>query len=318
MQSHERHETKGGRRTMTTPIVALIYDFDKTLSPRDMEEYSFMPGIGVKPEEFWGMCNEFAQKHQMDSILAYMYLMQKLARGRLELTREAMQRLGEAVAFFPGVEDWFERINGIGRRCGVEVEHYIISSGLTEIIRGSAIGRHFKAIFAASFLYDETDHPVWASSAVNYTSKTQYLFRINKGILDVTNDRDLNAFTPEYKRRVPFSNMIYVGDGLTDVPCMKMTRQKGGYSIAVHPPGKTELADDMLLQGRADFSVEADYTPGSEIEQVVDMLMRRIRVSHELSLRHAEQVQRAHRRRGQHVPLNIPMRGGMPDEDAVE
>ena len=303
---------------MQTPIVALIYDFDKTLSPRDMEEYSFMPGIGVEPEDFWGRCAEFSRLHQMDGILTYMYLMQKLARGRMELTREAMEKLGEAVEFFPGVESWFDRINAIGRECGVSVEHYIISSGLTEIIRGSAIGRHFKAIFAASFCYDESDHPVWASSAVNYTSKTQYLFRINKGILDVTNDKDLNAFTPAYMRRVPFSNMIYVGDGLTDVPCMKMTKQKGGYSIAVHAPGKTELADDMLLQGRADFSVEADYSENSEIEQVVSMLMRRIRASHELTLRHAEQVQRAHRRRGNNVPLDIPMRGGMEDEDEVE
>lgn len=303
---------------MQTPIVALIYDFDKTLSPRDMEEYSFMPGIGVAPADFWGLCAEFAREHQMDGILTYMYLMQKMAKGRMELTREALEKLGEAVEFFPGVETWFDRINEIGRQNGVAVEHYIISSGLTEIIRGSAIGDKFKAVFAASFCYDESDHPVWASTAVNYTSKTQYLFRINKGIFDVTNDRDLNAFTPAYKRRVPFSNMIYVGDGLTDVPCMKMTKQKGGYSIAVHAPGRTEQADDLLLQGRADFSVEADYSAGSEIEQVVDMLTRRIRASHELTLRHAEQVQRAYARRGENVPLDIPMRGGLEDEDEVE
>ena len=303
---------------MQTPIVALFYDFDKTLSPRDMEEYSFMPGIGVEPADFWGLCAEFAKEHQMDGILTYMYLMQKMAKGRMELNREAMEKLGEAVEFFPGVETWFDRINAIGGSIGVEVEHYIISSGLTEIIRGSAIGDKFKAVFAASFCYDESEHPVWASTAVNYTSKTQYLFRINKGIFDVTNDRDLNAYTPAWKRRVPFSNMIYVGDGLTDVPCMKMTKQKGGYSIAVHAPGQTELADDMLLQGRADFSVEANYTEDSEIEQIVAMLMRRIRASHELTLRHAEQVQRAHARRGNHVPLDIPMRGGMEDEDEVE
>ena len=303
---------------MNAPIVALIYDFDKTLSPRDMEEYSFIPGIGLEPDDFWDRCAEFSRRHQMDGILTYMYMMQKLAKGRMELTREALQNLGGAVEFFPGVEGWFDRINAIGRENGVAVEHYIISSGLTEIIRGSAIGDKFKAIFAASFCYDDSDHPVWASSAVNYTSKTQYLFRINKGILDVTNDRDLNAFTPAYKRRIPFSNMIYVGDGLTDVPCMKMTKQKGGYSIAVHAPGRTELADDMLLQGRADFSVEADYSEDSEIEQVVTLLMRRIRASHELTLRHAEQVQRAHARRGNHVPLDIPMRGGLEDEDIIE
>lgn len=303
---------------MNAPIVALIYDFDKTLSPRDMEEYSFIPGIGLEPDDFWDRCAEFSRRHQMDGILTYMYLMKKMASGEMELTRENLTALGRDVEFFPGVTEWFERINAIGRQLGVSVEHYIISSGLTEIIRGSQIGRHFKAIFAASFCYDGDGCAVWPSTAVNYTSKTQYLFRINKGILDVTNDRDLNAFTPEYMRRVPFSNMIYVGDGLTDVPCMKMTKQKGGYSIAVHAPGQTELADDMLLQGRADFSVEADYSPDSEIEQVVTMLMRRIRASHELTLRHAEQVQRAHRRRGNYVPLDIPMRGGLEEAEDME
>ena len=303
---------------MPMPIVALIYDFDKTLSPRDMEEYSFLPGIKVEPDVFWGKCGEFAREHDMDGILTYMYLMKKMASGEMELTRENLIALGRDVEFFPGVTGWFERINALGRQCGVNVEHYIISSGLTEIIRGSAIGKYFRAVFAASFCYDGDGQAVWPSTAVNYTSKTQYLFRINKGILDVTNDRDLNAFTPEYKRRVPFSNMIYVGDGLTDVPCMKMTKQKGGYSIAVHAPGKTEVADDMLLQGRVDFSVEADYSPDSEIEQVVAMLMRRIRASHELSLRHAEQVQRAHGRRGKYVPLDIPMRGGLEGDDDVE
>ena len=303
---------------MPAPIVALIYDFDKTLSPRDMEEYSFLPGIGVEPDVFWGKCAEFTRRHQMDGILTYMYMMTRMADGTLDMTRDALEKLGKDVEFFPGVESWFDRVNAIGREIGVSVEHYIISSGLEEIIRGSAIGGQFKAVFAASFYYDESGRPAWPNAAVNYTSKTQYLFRINKGILDVTNDRDLNAFTPEYMRRVPFSNMIYVGDGLTDVPCMKMTRQKGGYSIAVHAPGKTELADDMLLQGRADFSVEADYSAGSEIEEVVTLLMRRIRASHELSLRHAEQVQRAHRRRGQFVPLDIPMRGGLEDDDGTE
>ena len=169
-------------------------------------------------------------------------------------------------------------------------------------------------MFAASFCYDAAGQPVWPSTAVNYTNKTQYLFRINKGILDVTNDRDLNAYTPEYMRRVPFTNMIYVGDGLTDVPCMKMTKQKGGYSIVVHAPGKDEMADDMLLQGRVDFSVPADYTEGSEIEQIVTMLMRRILATHELSLRHAQQMQMAQRRRGHNLPLNFPMRGGLAEE----
>ena len=299
---------------MAKPIVALIYDFDKTLSPKDMQEYSFLPGIRVEPDRFWGLCADFAQDHQMDGVLTYMYLMKKMAQGELDLSREKLRELGRDVAFFPGVETWFDRINAIGEQNGVTVEHYIISSGLTEIIQGSAIGGKFKAVFAASFCYDAAGQPVWPSTAVNYTNKTQYLFRINKGILDVTNDRDLNAYTPEYMRRIPFTNMIYVGDGLTDVPCMKMTKQKGGYSIVVHAPDVNEMADDMLLQGRVDFSVPADYSEGSEIEQIVTMLMRRILATPELSLRHAQQMQRAQRRRGHNLPLNFPMRGGLAEE----
>lgn len=299
---------------MSRPIVALIYDFDKTLSPKDMQEYSFLPGIRVEPDRFWGLCQDFALDHQMDGVLTYMYLMKKMAQGELDLSREKLRELGRDVEFFPGVETWFDRINFIGAQNGVSVEHYIISSGLTEIIQGSAIGDKFKAVFAASFCYDAAGQPVWPSTAVNYTNKTQYLFRINKGILDVTNDRDLNAFTPEYLRRIPFTNMIYIGDGLTDVPCMKMTKQKGGYSIVVHAPGKTDTADDMLLQGRVDFSLEADYTQGSEMEQTVTMLMRRILATHELSQKHARQLQQAQQRRGAQQPLRIPAREGLIEE----
>ena len=303
---------------MHTPIVALIYDFDKTLSPRDMQEYGFIPGLNMEPKAFWGLCREVALQSNMDGILAYMYMMKKMARGAMDLSREALARLGETVEFFPGVESWFDRVQNIGEQNGMAVEHYIISSGLQEIIQGSRIGDRFKAVFAASFCYDEEGRAVWPSTAVNYTSKTQYLFRINKGILDVTNDRDLNAYTPEYKRRVPFSNMIYIGDGLTDVPCMKMTKQKGGYSIAVHAPGDTDVADDLLMQGRADFALEADYSEGSELEQVVTELIRRIRTTHDLSVRQARQVRRAYERRGKQPPRDIAMRGGLVDEDAAE
>lgn len=303
---------------MSRPIVALIYDFDHTLSPKDMQEYTILPGMNVEPGDFWSACADFSRKTQMDGVLTYLYLIQRMAKGSMTLNRETLRDLGRDVEFFPGVETWFQRIRKIGDRLDVDVEHYIISSGQTEIIEGSRIGHEFKAIFAASFYYDESGWPVWPSSAVNYTSKTQYLFRINKGILDVTNDKDLNACTPEYRRRIPFSNMIYIADGLTDVPCMKMTKQKGGFAIAVHEPDKTELADDLLLQGRADFSVETDYSEGSDMEKIVTMLMRRIRASSDVSMEHALQVQRAHSRRGEHVPLDIPLRGGIDDESEVE
>jgi hypothetical protein len=272
-------------------IACLIYDFDKTLSPRDMQEYGFLPGLNIDPDRFWAECREFAVANRMDAVLAYMYKMHEKAQsGAMPLTRRALMALGEKVAFFPGVQDWFARVNEYGRSIGLLVEHYIISSGLQEIIEGSAIASEFRAIFAAAFLYGNDGRAIWPASAVNYTSKTQYLFRINKGILDVTNDRDLNDFTPEDLRRIPFPNMIYVGDGLTDVPSMKMTRSKGGVSIAVHPPGDTALVDAMLTQERADFALAADYRAGGEMESTVFMLLKRIKAHDDASRLHNRQL----------------------------
>lgn len=302
---------------MSNPIVALIYDFDKTLSPGDMQEYGFMPEIKSSPDEFWSLCRDFKLAHKADGILSYMYMMINMAR-HMNITQESLRAMGHDIEFYPGVEEWFDRINAIGENCGVRVEHYIISSGVSEIIEGSAIGDRFKAIFAASFCYDDNGHPIWPATAVNYTSKTQYLFRINKGILDVTNDSDLNAYTPHNKRRIPFSNMIYIGDGLTDVPCMKMTKQRGGYSIAVHAPGNTDISDDMLLQERADFAVVADYRAGAELEQVAGELFRRIRATHDLTQRHDNQLRLAYERRGKDAPPPSGMRGGLTEDFALE
>ena len=280
---------------MERPIAALIYDFDKTLSPKDMQEYGYLPGIGMEPDPFWELCAKFQQENQTDNVLTYMYMMKKMAGEKVDLSRDALRGMGRDIGFFPGVETWFDRINRIGEECGVIVEHYIISTGLTEIIEGSRIGDKFKAIYASSFCYDENGQPFWPNMAVNYTNKTQYLFRINKGVFDVTNSRDLNAYTPEQMRRVPFSNMIYFGDGPTDVPCMKMTREKGGHSIVVHVPEDTQTADDMLLQGRVDFSFVADYSEGGEMEQTVAMLLKKIAVGHELTQRHINQLKQAER-----------------------
>ncbi|NLG25855.1 MAG: haloacid dehalogenase-like hydrolase [Clostridiales bacterium] len=262
-----------------------------------MQEYGFLPGLNIEPDRFWAECREFAVRHRMDAVLAYMYKMYEKARlADRALTRAALMALGEQVAFFPGVVDWFPRVNRYGALLGLRVEHYIISSGLQEIIEGSAIAAHFKAVFAAAFLYGPDGRAIWPASAVNYTSKTQYLFRINKGILDVTNDRDLNDYTPEELRRIPFPNMIYVGDGLTDVPSMKMTRSKGGVSIAVHPPGDTRLVDAMLVQQRVDYALPADYSAGGEMERTVFMLLRRIRAMGDGAALHNRQMEGALRR----------------------
>ena len=275
------------------PIAALIYDFDQTLSPNNMQEYGFLKDLKIEPAQFWAECRQFAVENRMDGVLSYMYKMKEKAEGVMELSRDVFRKLGGEIEYFPGVMDWFDRINRYGATLGLNVEHYIISSGLLEIIEGTAVAPFFHEIFAASYCYDAQGRPLWPSTAVNYTSKTQFLFRINKGILDVTNDRDLNGFTPEDRRRVPFRNMIYVGDGLTDVPSMKMTRSKGGISIAVHPPEDTSLVDDMLVQNRVDFALPADYRAGGELERTVQAILRQIAAVDECARLHARHLDEA-------------------------
>lgn len=250
------------------PIFALMYDFDKTLSPRDMQEYGFIPGIKMEPGEFWQKCNDMMQKNNMDQILAYMYVMCQEARGKLLFTRETLQQLGKNVVLFDGVKSWFKHVNDYAAKQGMRAEHYIISSGLKEIIEGTPIAKEFDGIFAAEFVYDEHGEPCWPAMAVNYTSKTQFLYRINKGVMDVTENDLLNEYMPDDKRRVPFRSMVYIGDGLTDVPCMKLVRSNGGHSIAVYQNSK-KAVNDLILQGRVDQVLKADYTKGSELERAV-------------------------------------------------
>ena len=275
---------------MSLPIVALIYDFDKTLSPKDMQEYSFLPGINVEPDRFWGLCRDFALDHEMDGVLTYMYLMKKMANGEADLSRDRLRALGRDVAFFPGVETWFDRINQIGRENGVEVEHYIISSGLTDIIKGSAIGDRFKAVFAASFCYDAAGRAVWPSTAVNYTNKTHYLCRINKGILDVSRDKELNDSMPDDSKRIPFTNMIYMGDGLSDVPCMKMMRAYGGQAIAVYQASNRQGVEKLLADGRVDFIFPADYRADTELDRTVRDILRKMTIADRLANTNTRQL----------------------------
>ncbi|MCI9241000.1 HAD family hydrolase, partial [Oscillibacter sp.] len=210
---------------MTGPIIAFLYDFDKTLCTTDMQNYAFIPSLGMTPAEFWAEANGFGRQNRIDGILAYMYIMLREAeRKKLPFTREDLVEKGRQIELFPGVESWFSRINAFGEAQGVRVEHYVISSGLREIIEGSSISHEFKEIYASEFYYDETGRPVWPKLAVNFTAKTQFVYRINKGVLDVSDDKTLNDSMPDDSKRIPFPNMIYMGDGLSDVPCMKMMR----------------------------------------------------------------------------------------------
>jgi len=235
-------------------IVALLYDFDKTLCTQDMQNYAFIPSLGLAPGDFWKIANDFGRKEKMDGVLAYMYTMLRESEKRsLPLTRQSLNHCGRSISFFPGVIDWFERINRYGGLLGVQVEHYVISSGLREIIEGSAIAKEFKEIYASEFYYDGEGKPTWPRLAVNFTAKTQFVYRINKGVLDVSDDRTLNDSMPDDSKRVPFPNMIYLGDGLSDVPCMKMMRAYGGQAIAVYQAVNQRGVEQLLRQGRGDF-----------------------------------------------------------------
>lgn len=271
---------------MTRPVVALIYDFDKTLCTKDMQEYGFIPSLNMSSAAFWDEVREMTDREEMDGILAYMYKMIKKAEEKnIPITRQTFCRLGGGVEFFDGVLSWFERIAEFGRALGVQVEHYIISSGIKEIIEGTEIAKHFKKIYACEFMYDELGKICWPKYAINYTAKTQFLFRINKGVLTIDSQSadQLNRYTPEDERRVPFRNMIYIGDGLTDVPCMKLVKSNGGQSIAVFDPKKGPASASSLLKAdRVNYIVPADYSPGSRLEDVVHAIVRKIQAESEM------------------------------------
>ena len=275
------------------PIVAFLYDFDKTLCTTDMQDYAFIPSLGMTPAEFWAKANGFGRRNRVDGVLAYMYTMlQEAGRKARPFTRADLVEKGRGIEFFPGVPEWFRRINAFGAEQGVEVEHYIISSGLREIIEGSAVSGEFKAIYASEFFYDETGRPVWPKLAVNFTAKTQFVYRINKGVLDVSDDKTLNDSMPDDSKRVPFPNMLYLGDGLSDVPCMKMMRAYGGQAIAVYQASNQAGVEDLLAKGRVDFVFPADYREGSALDLTVKNSVRKMAIADRLWEENARQLRR--------------------------
>ena len=273
------------------PIVAFLYDFDKTLCTTDMEDYAFIPSLGMTPREFWSVANGFGHANRMDGILAYMYTMIRESEQRdLPFTRESLREMGRDIVLFPGVQEWFGRINAFGDSQGVQVEHYIISSGLREIIEGSSISGEFKEIYASEFYYDEAGKPVWPKLTVNFTAKTQFVYRINKGVLDVSDDKTLNDSMPDDSKRVPFTNMVYMGDGLSDVPCMKMMRAYGGQAIAVYQESNRMGVEDLLAKGRVDFIFPADYSEGTALDQTVKNIIRKMAIADRLWNENVQQL----------------------------
>ncbi len=269
------------------PIVALIYDFDGTLSPGNMQEFGFIQAVGKTADEFWRMSDSIAIGQDASNVLSYMKLMYDEAKENgIPLRREEFRRFGQHIELFEGVREWFRLVNDYGRTHGVRIEHYINSSGLKEIIEGSPIAHEFKHVFAGTFIYNADGEAEWPGIAVDYTAKTQFLFKISKGIFSARDNKQVNASMAEDKKRIPFSNMIYFGDGDTDVPCMKIVGMFGGHSIAVFDPGnerKKAAAAKLKRQGRVAFAVPAVYTQDAPAFRVVRAIIDKIRADFVLS-----------------------------------
>ena len=258
------------------PVLAICYDFDKTLSPDDMQAQGYIQSVGFDVGEFWKQSNSLASSNDMDQNLAYMLTMKQTAEGRVLFTRQKLMDYGAEVALFPGVQNWFERIRTYGENRGVIVEHYIISSGLKEMIEGTAVAGEFKKIYASSFYYNENNVAIWPAQVVNYTNKTQFLFRIEKGVLDINDPGVNDSFAPD-EMRVPFRNMVYIGDSDTDVPCMKLVNVNGGYSIGVYnadTKDKTKVYK-MMRENRIKYYAPADYSEGKELDILLKAIIDR-------------------------------------------
>jgi hypothetical protein len=281
-------ENKGGECIVAKKLTpfAIAYDFDGTLAPGNIQEYDFVPAIGMTKKAFWKEVGELTKVHNADSILMYMrHMLEKANAAHVPVRKEDFVKFGHAVSLFEGVADWFDRINKYGKERGVRVKHYIISSGNREMIEGTPIAKKFSAIYASSFLYDHNGVAQWPALAINYTTKTQFLFRINKGVLKVFDNDKINQFTPAEDRPVPFNNMVFIGDGDTDIPCFRTVKSQGGHSIAVYKPstpGAKSKAAKLIRDGRVNFIAPANYSENGEINNIVKRIIEKVAADDQL------------------------------------
>lgn len=265
-------------------IIAIIYDYDQTLSPNYMQDEAIFPHFGINPEHFWKRCGELVHEQGYDSELAYM----KVMLDYLEMDRPTnaeLRKLGEKMSFYPGLPEMFEEF----KTClltpehvmhGITVEHYIVSSGLKELIEGSRLAPYIKKIFGCEYAEDANGRITFPRRVISHTQKTQYLFRINKGMLDMS--QDVNDHMPSELRPIPFTNMIYVGDGPTDVPCFTVMRRNGGQAIAVYnAEDKTRTSFRKCYQlcthaDRVKNIAPSDYRAGSHLRLLLEEMVREI------------------------------------------
>lgn len=272
---------------MEKPIVAIMYDFDKTLAVTDMQNFNFIPNMGYTVDEFWKETSDFCKKEQIDKILGYMYMMIHAAKANgIKLTRKFLNEQSKDIKYFRGVENWFNRIREYGKERGIIIEHYLITSGNKEIVEATSIAKEFKAIFGCEYIYDEEGEAIWPKVMINYTQKTQYIFRISKGLINDNDDKKINEKTQS--RRIPYNRMIYLGDGLTDVPSMIVVKENGGNSIAVYKKGERDKVVHLFEDERVNFICKADYSENGELDKVVKLILDGIVIDDSLTRRKLE------------------------------
>ncbi len=262
---------------------ALVYDFDGTLARGNLQERSFIPDIGMSHDEFWLEVRKTARANNADEILIYMHQMVEKARAAGKpVTRAQLKDHGRDPDLFDGLDHWFDRMDAFAADLGLDLDHYVISSGIAEMIEGCSIYPRFRQVFASRFLYDKKGQATWPAVAINYTTKTQFLFRINKGIDSVWETEAINRWMPEAKRPLPFERMIFLGDGDTDIPSMKMVTSQGGCAIAVLDPyrwadplgaGKIHT---LIAEDRVSFVAPANYQPNEQLDVIVKGALGRI------------------------------------------
>ena len=280
------------------PVLAICYDFDKTLSPDNMQAQGYLESINYKNQnEFWAESNALADRNEMDQTLAWMYMMLRKARGKKLFRKEMLRDYGSKVKLYPGVKDWFARTRRYAEEKGVIVEHYIISSGLKEMIEGTEVAGEFEKIYASSFFYDDDGIAIWPAQVINFTNKTQFLFRISKGVLGINDDAVNDYFRPE-EMRIPFRNIVYIGDSETDIPCMKLVNSYGGHSIGVYDPDteNKKRVHKMIRDNRIRYYAPADYTEGSELDELIRLIINKTAANEVLEEKHYEAVDGAQER----------------------
>ena len=263
------------------PIVAMIYDFDGTLAPGNMQEYDFLKEIGIEDkDDFWREVVEMQKEQDAPEVITYMRMMIEKSNNPENprpITKNAFKKYGATIPLFKGVREWFAQTRKLGEAMGIQIEHYINPSGLQEMVEGSPIGHEFKHIYASRFMYDKDGRAVWPAAAIDFTAKMQILYMINKGVEHICDNKEINNFMAMSERRIPFDHMIYFGDGLTDIPSMKLLQEQGGFTIAIYTPEHEKQTLDLVKRNIINFACKADYSKGESLYQTVEAILQHIK-----------------------------------------